>query len=469
MKKRFSFQEIAEFGKLVNCPVPEKHGFESVSTDSRQDCSGSIFIPLSGETFDGHRFIPDAITRGATGIVVDSAHAELTGTGELRNLPVLVVDDTLAFYQSLANRYRNRFPDLKLVGITGSSGKTSCKEILRALLQHSFGHDAVLATEANTNNQVGVPQNLLRLRPEHRAAVIEMGTNHPGEIEPLSKTAEPNAAILTTVGASHLEFFGTRDAVAREKACIFKGLKPGAAAILPADSEFLGQLRAATKKFRQITFGTDESADWQVVYRGGRLDGSRFILRSRAIGFEAEIVWSLCGRHQATNAAAAAAAAFALGADPAAFPEALWSCVLPGMRMKVEKMGDIALVNDAYNANPDSMRAALEWLSEFAPPPETLLVLGDMLELGDVSPVLHAEILDIARNRFSGSSIFTVGPRMAEAVAALSPGSANLRAFASSEEAGDFLKNNVGNKTKYILFKGSRGMRLETAIRKYRG
>lgn len=286
----------------------------AVYTDTRVAGEGRLFLALPGEKFDAHDYLAQAVAAGAGGLCIRRDRAEKLP--EPCPVPVLEVDDTLAAYQKIANFHRRRFPELKLVAVTGSVGKTSVKEIVRAILTAASSPEAVLYTEGNTNNQIGVPQNLLRLNSRHRYAVIEMGTNHHGEIEPLSRMAEPLASLVNSIAPCHLEFLGSLEGVAREKSHIFCGLPESGAAVIPADGPAVEVLETAAESYRVFRFGEDVSrCDVAARYLGGTLEGSRFELSFRT-GERFTLEWALTGRHQARNAAAAAALAVAIGIPP---------------------------------------------------------------------------------------------------------------------------------------------------------
>ncbi len=421
-----------------------------IRTDSRENGEGALFLALAGERFDGHDFLREAQKSGFAALCVNRNRL----TEAPAEIPVLAVPDTLLAYQAIGRFHRRRYPGLKLAMVTGSVGKTSVKEMLRAIFEAAAGPEGVLYTLGNTNNQVGVPQNLLRLNADHRYAVIEAGTNHHGEIEPLSRTAEPSAALVNSIAPCHLEFLGDLAGVAREKAHIFDGLLPGGTAVVPMagpEAATLGKL-ANERTPKLMRFG--EKGEVSSEYLGGTLTGSRFRLKFRT-GETFELEWGLTGRHQALNAAAAATAAWALGVTPAVIARGLVNTALPGMRMKVTEVNGVTYVNDAYNANPASMRACLEWLGEFADAGKLVLLLGEMRELGPGGAEEHRMILDFATGIFPGARILTVGGLWGECD--------GVENFAVSREAGTRLRE-VLQEGMLVLAKGSRGVALEEAL-----
>jgi UDP-N-acetylmuramoyl-tripeptide--D-alanyl-D-alanine ligase len=435
-----------------NTALSPEFELDGVLTDTRADCSGALFLALRGERFDAHDFLENAVASGAAALCIEEKSAGLINPEW--NIPVLLVRDTLAAYQAIANFHRKRLKNLRAVAITGSMGKTSCKEIIRSILIAAAGPDAVYATESNTNNQVGVPQNLLKVNSNHRFCVLEMGTNHFGEIEPLSRTLEPDVALINSIAPCHLEAFGDLRGVASEKSRIFAALRSDGVAVLPADCPEIDYLLEQTKKFKTMRFGIDVA----VRYLGGRLHGSRIELIFKDSGERLELDWPLSGEHQAQNAAAAATVALSLGIAPEAIAQGLRNCVLPGMRMKTARINDVDWINDAYNASPGSVTAALRWLQEFVKAEDLVLVLGDMLELGESSGSRHEKILRLALDSFPEANLFLVGDNYRKAGEKLAlPDS--CRFYKSSEDLK--LPESFLRPGKTVFLKGSRGMKLE--------
>ena len=429
-------------------------------TDTRQPGAGKFFLALTGEKFDGHDFLAQAVQAGAEALCI--AEKAVDKLPEDVRVPVLTVPDTLAAYQAFARFHRMRFPDLKVIAVTGSVGKTSVKEMCRAVLAQEFGADAVLYTIGNTNNQIGVPQNLLRLTAGHRAAVIEMGTNSPGEIEPLSRCAVPTVALINSIAPCHLEKLGSFYGIAQEKSAVFSGLGAEGHAVIPAECPAAELLAEKAAKYVATTFGDIAgSAAVRSEFLQGDLAGSCFALVFPD-GCRQEVRWELTGAHQALNAAAAAAAARALGIAPETIAAGLPQAKLPGMRMAKSEIGGAVWINDAYNANPASMLAAFRQLVQGGlAPAELVLVLGDMLELGTFEAAEHKKVLQEACTALAGARIVTVGPRFARAASSLNVPEVTLcgsaagaaRVLAKLVKSGDT-----------VFLKGSRGIGLEKAI-----
>lgn len=444
----FSLDELIEAtgGRLVG--QFRKNGISSVTTDSRQKTPNSLFIAIPGEKFDGHDYLPQALENGADLLCIE----EKSIVKLPENAPAIVVPFTIPAYQKLAAYHRKKIGP-KVIALTGSCGKTSTKEMLKAIFCEAYGKDSVLATEGNTNNQIGVPQNLLKLTPDHKYCILEMGTNHHGEIEPLSAAAEPSAALIVSIARCHLENLGSLEGVAVEKSSIFHHLH--GTAVIPADAPGFDIMKKAAGKNPVLTFGSPK-ADFDAVPLGGSIRGSAFELRDNRTRESVRVEWKLLGAHQAKNAAGAAALASSFGIPLDIIAKGLSNCVLPGMRMKITDHGGATWINDAYNANPDSMKASLAWLAEFAEPAKLLLVVGDMLELGESSLRSHIEILDFIGKNLPGAAVIAVGPVMMQAAREF-PG---IRAYPNSESAADEVRKSA--KPGHIVFlKASRGTRLE--------
>ena len=428
----------------------------AIFTDTRETVADSLFIAFSGENFDAHDFLDKAVANGAKLLCVEKEKADRVPAG----VDAVLVDSTVAAYQALARLHRNRFPDLHLLALTGSCGKTSTKETLRAILEEAYGKEHILATEGNTNNQIGVPRNLFRLTDAHQAAVIEMGTNHHGEIAPLADCALPESAMIVSIGNCHLEFLGSLEGVAVEKSRIFQnGVRR---AVLPygaAGTEIMRDAAAGSGEI--LTFGADPVCDFRAEYLGGNLQGSSFRLTKAATGESAVIQWHIPGAHQANNAAGAAALADSLGIPFEVIAAGIAKTTLPGMRMRITEHHGATWINEAYNANPDSMCATLEWLSEFVKGDDLkklVLALGDMGELGSARAVGHRRVLLKVQELFPDVRLVTVGPEM-QAVAdalAMEP----VAAYMTADEApGDFLDHiRPGD---LVLLKASRSMGME--------
>jgi len=438
-------------GQLVGDGAPAL--VDSVFTDTRETARNALFVAFSGEQFDAHDYLAQAVANGASLLCIEESKVEKLPPGA----PAIVVPSTVTAFQLIARFHRLRFPNLKVILLSGSCGKTSTKESLRAIFVHAMDSISVLATEGNTNNQIGLPQNLLRLNARHRIAVLEAGTNHHGELEPLSYCAMPDLAIIVSIANCHLEFLGSLEGVAQEKSRLFSHLAPDGFAIIPAQCPGQDILARAASPFRTGTFGfADSDADLTADYLGGNLHGAKFTLTRNSTGEKVSVQWGIPGRHQAGNAAAAALAALRFGVPFKTVAEGLSRTTLPGLRMRVSEHGGSTWINDAYNANPDSMAASLNWLSEFADPQKLVLVLGDMGELGERSAEGHRSVCALAKHLFPASRAVVVGPHMTQA--AVETG-LNCTAYTSAQEAAD--AHIVFEPGSMVFLKGSRSTHLE--------
>ncbi len=427
---------------LAPGPRPQSAaGVSAVCDDSRAIRPGALFMAIRGETADGHRFVAAAAAAGAGAVCVcQDPDAETLAALRSHGCPVLRVADTLAAFQRLAREHRRAMRQVVVVGITGSCGKTSTKEMLAAVLARRYP-GAVLKTEGNTNNHFGVPRNLLRLEAGHRAAVIEMGTNHPGEIAALARLAEPDLGVVSNIGAAHLEYFGDLAGVAREKGDLLALTAGTGIAVLPCEAAHADILRAKAGSRRVVTFGTTPDADVVVAYEGLCGAGAAFTLSWPREGRRVRVEWPLVGAHQALNAGAAAA--------------------LPAMRLERRTVAGVNWVNDAYNANPDSMRAGIESFLELAAaatPGDRVMVLGDMLEQGPLGQAAHRELLRWVAARADGATVVPIGALMAAAAAEI-----GLDAYPDAAAAAAVVRGNA-RPGRWIFVKGSRGLHLEALL-----
>ena len=361
--------------------------FDGVSTDSRSVGRGQLFVALRGERFDGHDFLDAAAARGAAAAMVDVRYQ-----GQFP-LPVVIVDDTKRALGELARRWRARFTP-KLVAITGSNGKTTVKEMFAAILRRHGGEKAVLATAGNLNNDIGVPLTLLRMRPEHRWCAIELGMNHRGEIAHLSQLAAPTVALVNNAQREHLEFMGSVDEVAAENAAVYDALGAKGVAVVNADDDHAAYFRSRAGAKRMVDFGLQRGT----VGGGYVLKELSSELRLRTPQGEAQATLAIPGIHNVRNAFAAAACAHAAGIELASIAAGLGAFRPYTGRLQVKQAkSGLTVIDDSYNANPDSVRAAIDVLASCPAP--TVLVLGDMGEVGPRGPEFHREIGAYARSR----------------------------------------------------------------------
>ena len=456
----FAELEKATCGRWLVAPGSMDLGVERLTDDSRTLAPGELFIAIKGELTDGHKYLSSALEKGAGCLLVqDNPPPSVLQGASASGCPCLKVEDSLAAYQQLALWHRAQFPQARILAITGSCGKTSTKEMCAAILEEHFP-GGVLKTAGSTNNHFGVPRNLYRIDGATRVAVIEMGTNHPGEIASLVRLAPPEVGVVCNIGEAHLEFFHDLVGVAREKSSIFKGILPGGTAVYPAAATGAEILRAAVPDGAHVlAFGNGSGADLEYEYLGEEDGLFRLRLKWRSSGEERLVRWRLGGAHSASNGACAALAATAFGCTPDEVVAGLQRCVLPGERMEVVERAGVHWVNDAFNANPTSMRAAIEWFGEVKPKgARAILALGDMLELGGDVVQIHKAVLEFARKRFPEACIVAVGSAMCSAAEALVE-DGRLISCGDVEEARARLMS-IARDGDWILLKSSHGIGL---------
>ncbi len=417
--------------------------FAGVSTDTRTLRAADLFVALRGERFDAHRFLKEAAAGNAAAALVDRSYA-----GEFP-LPVAIVEDTRLALGQLARDWRARFGPA-LIAVTGSNGKTTVKEMLAAILRAHAGADAVLATRGNLNNDIGVPLTLLSMREAHRWCAIELGMNHKGEIAYLAALARPTVALVNNAQREHLEFMRSVEEVAAENACVYEALAAQGVAVVNADDPQAAFFRARAGSRRVIDFSIEGKAAVTARYALAALTSE---LAIRTPGGEAQATLAIPGLHNVRNALAAAACAVAAGVAPEAIGEGLSAFRPYSGRLQVRKTrAGATLIDDTYNANPDSVRAAIDVLA--ACPGPTVLVLGDMGEVGEHGRDFHREVGAYAKTK-SISALLALGEATRHAVEAFGPGA---RHFARVE---DLLPHVTGSS---ILVKGSRFMKMERVV-----
>jgi UDP-N-acetylmuramoyl-tripeptide--D-alanyl-D-alanine ligase len=417
--------------------------YGGVSTDTRGIAAGELFVALRGERFDGHEFLGMAKARGAAAAMVD---ARFSGAAPL---PVVVVDDTRQGLGRLARHWRARFSPA-VIGIAGANGKTTTKEMLASILRAHAGEAAVLATQGNLNTDIGVPLTLLGMNAAHRYCAVELGMNHAGEMAWLAAIAQPTIGLVTNAQREHMEFLGSVEASARENAQVYRVLPADGVAVVNADDACRAIFVEAAGARRVVEFGLGR----QAVTGGYALKplSSEIVVRTPA--GEARATLAIAGAHNAHNALAAAACAHAAGIPLAAVGKGLDAFRPYAGRMQEKRTpGGGTLIDDSYNANPDSVRAAIDVLA--ACPAPTVLVLGDMGEVGALGPQFHREVGAYARDRGIGA-LYALGEASREAVAAFGQGA---RHFASAEHLQAALPAAAT-----VLVKGSRFMRMERVV-----
>ncbi|MBN1595678.1 UDP-N-acetylmuramoyl-tripeptide--D-alanyl-D-alanine ligase [candidate division FCPU426 bacterium] len=439
-------------GRLLNAPRNRK--VTGVVIDSRQVKPGCLFVALKGNKRDGHEYLEAAIAAGAVaGLSQQTPEKQ----------PLVVVKNTRAALGDLAAAYRQLFSNLRVAAITGSSGKTTTKEMLGVILAR---RGKVLESEGNYNNDLGVPLTVLRLTAKHQLAVVEMGMNAPGEIRRLAHIARPWMGIITNIGDAHIGAFRNRRALANAKLELLSRLEPGGMSVLNADDPYLA--KAASGLQRVLTFGMVPHADVRVLEAGVHLAGTHAVLGHASQ--REEIRLKALGVHQAWNAAAAVAGAVALGISFKAACDALTGFrPKTSMRLELLRIGQHRLINDAYNSNPQSASAALELLAELPSPGKKYFVVGSMLELGVRSPEAHRELGHQAA--ISGiDGLITVGSE-ARSVAVGARRAGGIRWMAKLDSVMEVMKTlqpQLSVQGDLILVKGSRGIGLEAFVEEFK-
>ena len=425
--------------------------FSDVCTDSRTLKSGDLFVALRGEQYDGHDFVAKAAAAGAVAALIERAHVRSAP------LPVAAVEDTTVALGALAAHWRRQF-HIPLVAVAGSNGKTTVKEMIAACLRAHYGDEAVLATRGNLNNHIGLPLTLLTLRAAHRVGVVEVGMNHPGETAELAQIAGPTIAVINNAQREHQEFMQSVTDVADEHASLIKALPADGIAVINADDVHAAVWRAAAGHREVRDFGFDQKA---AVSATCELQAASSLLAVRTPEAVATLNLPVAGEHNARNALAAIAAATAAGATLESCVRALsgFAAVKGRLQIKRSRQGAV-LIDDTYNANPDSVRAAIDVLART--PGRKLLVLGDMGEVGDQGRDFHTEIGIYAHER-GIDALYGLGELAAHAVRAFGEGARHYAAI-------ETLLVDVGaalGPQATVLVKGSRFMQMERVVRSF--
>ncbi len=450
-----------------------------IETDSRANCTGRVFVALRGERFDGHDFVKQAIGDGAVGgvvggvvggavmVMIDKRGCDAVAAMNIgAAVPVLVVDDTLVALQKLASMYRDELAKrgCQVIAVTGSAGKTTTRRLIHQVLgdADSSGHQS----PKSFNNHLGVPLTILGVGPEHEFVVAEVGMNHAGEIAPLAKILRPDVAVLTNVGVAHIGHLGSREAIAQEKSQLFGTVAEGGCVVVPTDESLVDAYLPGDRAAHRFAATSVTLGD----------DGVRF-----GVNDTGDFFVPMLGRHNAANAAAAVTVARVLGVDDEKIAQRLCGAVGESMRMQIEQRAGVTILNDAYNANPDAMKAALDVLAEYPTGDGgggggegggRIAVLGDMGELGEHGPDLHREVGRYLAGRSDAIGHVMLIGRMslyvAEALLREWPGE-RVDTYASWS---DDLPTKLAAKARpgdVVLIKGSRSMQLERLLKGWDG
>src|SRR6184192_4292101 len=452
---RLSILEIAEFAGAAVSSGHGKTSIDKISTDSRTLKHGELFVALRGENFDAHSFVESVAKAGAAGAIVDS-----NWTGEIpENFALIRTEDTLQAYQKLAANYRKSLP-LKVVAITGSNGKTSTKDFTAAVLGRRFH---VTKTQGNFNNHVGLPRTMLEATSQDEVAVWEIGMNHPGEVAVLAKLAAPDAAIITNIGTAHIEFMGSREAIAAEKGALAQAVGPEGTVILNADDPFSKSIAPSTSA-KVILAGTTEGTV-RAIEITQSANGTDFTILEGAHRCRAQL--PVPGLHMVQNALLGVAAGRIFGLSLEECAAGLAAAPLTKARLQIKEIRGVQFLDDSYNANPDSMKAALRTLVELDAEGQRIAVLGEMRELGDESERGHREVGETAA-ALKVDHLIAIGNVAATiAEAAQRAGLQNSSTVASTAEAAELL-GELAAPGDLILIKGSRLARTEQVIEAFR-
>ena len=450
----FSLREAAALIPGATVLGDDSVTFERVSTDSRTAGPGDLLVALKGDRFDAHDFLPEVAQR-------QIAAALLTRAPDGWTLPALQVADTRAALGALARGWRRRFT-MPLVAVTGSNGKTTVKEMIASIFAAAVGESARLATAGNFNNDIGLPLTLFRLSGVHQLAVVELGMNHPGETELLGKITEPTVAVVNNAQREHQEFMATVEAVALEHASVIHALTPDGVAVFPANDAYASIWRVAATGNRIMDFALQTSASGATEAAvTGTFTGNQLAIDTPQ--GHTDVTLQVLGNHNAHNALAATAAALAAGVSLDAIKRGLESFGAVKGRLQVKRgaLGSLAgttVIDDTYNANPDSMRAAIDVLASRAAP--RVLVMGDMGEVGDNGPAFHREIGAYAKER-GVDALYALGDASRDACTAFGDGAHHVD---SVDTLLSQLQQAGFGPAATLLVKGSRFMKMERVV-----
>ena len=449
----FSLREAAALIPGATVLGDESATFDRVSTDSRTAGPGDLFVALKGDRFDAHDFLPEVATRHVSAALVSRS------PGDWR-VPALRVADTRVALGALARGWRRHF-SMPLVAVTGSNGKTTVKEMISSIFAAAVGLEARLATAGNFNNDIGLPLTLFRLTEAHKLAVVELGMNHPGETDLLAKITEPTVAVVNNAQREHQEFMATVEAVALEHASVIHALKPDGVAVFPADDAYASIWRVAATGNPIIDFALNNAERTTDAAVTGTFAGNRLTIDTPQ--GRVEITLQVLGDHNARNALAATAAALAADVSLDAIRRGLeaFGAVKGRLQVKRAALGALAgatVIDDTYNANPDSMRAAIDVLA--SQPSPRVLVMGDMGEVGDNGPEFHREVGAYAKER-GIDALFAMGDASRDACSAFG---GEARHFDGVPALVAHLLQAGFGSAATILVKGSRFMQMERVV-----
>ena len=421
-----------------------KRKFHAISINSKKIKKDDIFIAIKGLNFDGHDYINEAFKNGAIAAIISDEEKISKNT--------ILVNDTKKSLADISSLFLMKFKPF-VIGITGSNGKTTTKELIKSILDSNYGTNKILATQANYNNDIGLPLTIFNLNSEHSHIVIEMGMNHPKEISYLANIAPPNFAVITNIGEAHIENFKNREAIANEKKDILRNLKAEGIAILPKDSEFFNFLVKDLKNVKVLSFGMSKDADISCEL----LDHKKILIKTPK--YDLEIKSKLLGHNNISNILAAVTCAYQLKINPTKIKEGIENITPIPSRLELkEGKKRAAIIDDTYNANPSSFLSAIEVLNEF--PGKKILVIGDMAELGENSRIYHQELSRSIKETKIDITL-GLGKYTKEIITLLGR---NNSWFRSKDDLVKHLYACMKGST--ILVKGSRSMKMEEIVKK---
>ena len=421
-----------------------KRKFHAISINSKKIKKDDIFIAIKGLNFDGHDYINEAFKNGAIAAIISDEEKISKNT--------ILVNDTKKSLADISSLILMKFKPF-VIGITGSNGKTTTKELIKSILDSNYGTNKILATHANYNNDIGLPLTIFNLNSEHSHIVIEMGMNHPKEISYLANIAPPNFAVITNIGEAHIENFKNREAIANEKKDILRNLKAEGTAILPKDSEFFNFLVKDLKNVKVLSFGMSKDADISCEL----LDHKKILIKTPK--YDLEIKSKLLGHNNISNILAAVTCAYQLKINPTKIKEGIENITPIPSRLELkEGKKRAAIIDDTYNANPSSFLSAIEVLNEF--PGKKILVIGDMAELGENSRIYHQELSRSIKETKIDITL-GLGKYTKEIITLLGR---NNSWFRSKDDLVKHLYSCMKGST--ILVKGSRSMKMEEIVKK---
>jgi UDP-N-acetylmuramoyl-tripeptide--D-alanyl-D-alanine ligase len=423
-----------------------KNPMIDISIDTRTIQPNQTYLAIRGERLDGHQYLQQAFEKKALMAVVDEKYISRAKS----SYPLAVVPDTVKSLQEMAAKHRNKY-DIPVIGLTGSNGKTTTKEMLAHLLSQRF---KVHKNSGNFNNHIGCPLTLLSLNSSHQAAVVEMGTNHVGEIAVLGKIVQPDHALITNIGSAHLEFFGSKDAIFQEKRDVFEHTRKGGTIYINLDDPFLATYNKSD--YKRVTYSMEHKADIQGRLKKMKDNGCSVF----TINDQIEVELRVPGMHNISNSLAAVAVAIELGLSNEEIKIGLQSFNSYDKRMQIIEVNGIKYINDAYNSNPDSVKAVVSSVSKIDNPGKKIYALADMFELGDYTESAHHEIIRMALDE-GPDILLLMGDHMKNAASDFEDD--RIRIFDKHNEAAGFIKD-VLNSGDLLLLKGSRGMTMEKIL-----